>query len=129
MSSFVLASAKLFAMEEAMLHFSRSASIIGAPLIVAALLSCVTPAGAKITANGTSLNKIAANGTSLNKISTNGTSLNKISANGMTMQALSATAVAQNEIPASARITTGSALTDLNGVAVEAVIIPETAIR
>jgi hypothetical protein len=91
---------KLFVVEEAMLHFfSRSACIIGAPLTLVALLSCVTPAGAKITANG------------------------------MTMQALSATAVAQNEIPARARITTGSALTDLNGVAVEAVIIPETAIH
>jgi hypothetical protein len=89
-----------FVVEEAMLHFfSRSAGIIGAPLALVALLSSVTPAGAKI------------------------------SSNGMTMQALSATAVAQNEISASARITTGSTLTDLNGVAVEAVIIPETAIR
>ena len=53
-----------------MLHFfSSSACIIGAPLTLVALLSCVTPAGAKITANG------------------------------MNMQALSATAVAQNEIP------------------------------
>jgi hypothetical protein len=87
-------------MEEAMLHFfSRSASIIGAPLTLVALLGCVTPAGAKI------------------------------SANGMTMQALSATAVAQNEIPASARITTGSALGDLNGVTVETVVIPDAAIR
>jgi hypothetical protein len=86
-------------MEEAMLHVSRSASIIGAPLTIVALLACVMPAGAKITANG------------------------------MTMQALSATAVAQNEISASARITTGSALGDLNGVAVEAVVIPEAALR
>lgn len=82
-----------------MLHFSRCASIIGAPLTLAALLAFVTPAGAKIRVNGTN------------------------------MQALSATAVAQDGLPANARITTGSALGDLNGVAVEAVIIPEAAIR
>ena len=97
-------SAKLSAMEEALLYFSRFAAIIAVPLILAALLACVTPAGAKITAN---------------KISANGTSLNKISAN----------AIAQDGVPASARITNGSALGDLNGVAVEAVVIPEAAIR
>ncbi|MGH6837916.1 MAG: hypothetical protein ACREDT_03790 [Methylocella sp.] len=95
-----------------MLHFSRIALVIGAPLAIAALLSCVTPAGAKISSNGMSLN---------------GTSLNKISSNGTNLQGISATAVAQN--PASARSTTGSALGDLNGVEVEGVIIPDAAIR
>lgn len=82
-----------------MSHLSRCASVIGAPLTLAALLACVTPAGAKIATNGTSLN-----GTSLNQLST-------------------------DPIPASARITMGSALGDLNGVAVETVIIPEAALR
>ncbi len=77
-----------------MLHVSRSASIIGAPLALAALLACVTPAGALLGAN-----RLAGNG------------------------------VAQNGVPANARITTGSALGDLNGVMVEAVVIPEAAIR
>jgi hypothetical protein len=90
----VFASAKRSAMEEAMLHFSRSASIIGAPLALAAPLAWVTPAGAFA---GTNL----------------------LGANG----------VAQTGIPPSARITTGSALGDLNGVAVEAVIISEAALR
>jgi hypothetical protein len=72
-----------------MLHFSRFALIIGAPLILAALLACVTPAEAGIAING----------------------------------------VAQNGVPANTRITAGSALGDLNGVAVETVIIPEVAIR
>jgi hypothetical protein len=76
-------------MEEAMLHVSRSASIVGAPLILAALLACVTPAGAGIQLNGIQLNGVAVNGL----------------------------------------ITTGSALGDLNGVAVEAVVIPEAAVR
>jgi hypothetical protein len=99
-------------MEEAMLHFSRCASIIGAPLTLAALLACVAPAGAKIAAN---------------KITANGMNMQGMSANGMQMQGISATAVAQH--PVNARITTGSALGDLNGVAVEAVIIPEAALR
>lgn len=77
-----------------MLHVSLSASKIGAPLALAAVLACVTPAGAKIATNGTSLNGLWENG---------------VSANG--------------------RITTGSALGDLNGVAVETVIIPEAALR
>jgi hypothetical protein len=102
-----IASAKHSAMEEAMLHFSRSTSIIGAPLAVAALLACVTPAGALLSANGTSMNMLSANGTN--------------------MQGISATAVSQ--APANPSITTGSALGDLNGVAVEAIIISEAAIR
>jgi hypothetical protein len=99
-------------MEEAMLHVSRSASIIGVPLALAALLVCVTPAGALLGANG---------------LSSNGLSSNLLGANGMNMQGISASAVAQN--PADPRITSGSALIDLNGVAVEAVVIPEAATR
>lgn len=71
-----------------MLCYTFLVAIIGAPLVVAALLVCVTPAGARVTANG-------------------------LTANGMQLQGISATAVAQN--PANARITTGSALGDLNG--------------
>jgi hypothetical protein len=81
-------------MEEAMLHFSRFASIIGMPLVVAALLACVTPAGAGVSMNGVSMNGIAVNGIAVNGLSS-----------------------------------TGSALGDLNGVAVEAVIISDAAIR
>ena len=77
-----------------MSHFSRCASMLGAPLVIAALLAGVMPAGAKLASN-----KIAANG------------------------------AAQTGIAASARITTGSALADLNGIAVEAVIIPDAANR
>lgn len=84
-----------------MSHFSRCASMLGAPLAIAALLGFVTPAGARLASNGVSLNRLASNGTSA--------------------QGISPTAVAQN--PANARITTGSALADLNGVAVETVIL------
>ena len=72
-----------------MLHFSRSASIIGMPLSLAALLAFVTPAGAGVALTGVALNGVALNGVS----------------------------------------TSGSALGDLNGVAVEAVIIPAAATR
>ncbi len=85
-----------------MLHFSRTASIIGAPLALAALLACITPAGARLASN-------------------------RLASNGMNMQGISATAVAQTS--ANPSITTGSALGDLNGVAVETIIIPEAAIR
>lgn len=81
-------------MVETMLHFSRSASIIGAPLTIVALLACITPAGAKSAANRIRVNGITANGIAANEIAMN-----------------------------------GSALGDLNGVAVEAVVIPEGAIR
>jgi hypothetical protein len=91
------ASAELLVMEETMSHFSRCALIIGAPLAIIALLACVTPAGARLAANRLAANKLASN------------------------------AIAQNGVPANARITTGSALGDLNGVAVEAVIIPGAA--
>jgi hypothetical protein len=37
--------------------------------------------------------------------------------------------IAQSGVPANGRLTTGSTLGDLNGVAVEAVIIPEAAVR
>ena len=78
-----------------MSHFSRSASIVGAPLaIIALLLACITPAGARLAAN-----RLAAN------------------------------AIAQNGLPANARITTGSALGELNGVGVEGVVIPDAATR
>ncbi len=82
-----------------MLHVSLSASKIGAPLALAAVLACVTPAGAKLATNGTSLNQ------------------------------LSTDPITQNGIPADARKTAGWALGDLNGVAVETVIIPEAALR
>jgi hypothetical protein len=91
---YVFASVILFAMEEAMLHVSRSASVIGMPLVLAALLACITPAGAGIQLNGVSMN-----GVSMNGVSMNGVALN------------------------------GSALGALNGVAVEAVIIPDAATR
>jgi hypothetical protein len=91
-----------------MLHFSRSASIIGAPLTLVALLACVTSAGARLASNGVSLNKLSANGVSLNRLSANGVSFG-LTSNGIAMD--------------------GSALGDLNGVAVEAVVIPEAAIR
>ncbi|MGH6936642.1 MAG: hypothetical protein ACRED2_10750 [Methylocella sp.] len=78
-----------------MLHVSRSASIIAAPLALVAVLAWVTPAGARLASN-----RLASNG-------------------------LSSNAVAQNGVPASARIITGSAIADLNGVAVETVILPD----
>jgi hypothetical protein len=99
-----MVSAKLAAKGEAMLYFCRSASFKGAPLAIAALLACVSSAGAKLAANN---------------FSSNGISLNRLAGN----------AIAQNGVPANARITTGSALGDLNGVAVEAVIIPGATIR
>ena len=83
-----------------MVHFSSwAASIVGAPLTLVALMACVTPAGAGIGLNGIGLNGIAVNGVTLNGALAN------------------------------VRIITSSALGYLNGVAVEAVIIPEAAIR
>jgi hypothetical protein len=74
-------------------------SAISATLVVAALVFGVVPAGAMLSTNMLSTNMLAAN------------------------------AVAPNGVPASARIATGSALSDLNGVAIEAVILPEAAVR
>jgi hypothetical protein len=82
-----------------MSHFSRFAYATAAPLAIAALLACVTPAGAGIAVNGVSMNGVSMNGVSMNGVALNGVALN------------------------------GSALGDLNGVAVEAVVIPEAATR
>ena len=86
-----------------MLHFSRSASIL------AALLACVTPAGARLASNGASLN-----GVSLNRLASNGLATNRLASNGVSLNGVALS---------------GSALGDLNGVVVEAVVIPEAAIR
>jgi hypothetical protein len=83
-------------------RFFRSA--IGASLVVATLVYCVVPAGARLASN---------------RLSSNGTEMNRLASN----------AVTQNGAPAIARIATGLALSDLNGVAVEAVILPEAAVR
>lgn len=73
-------------------------------MAIAALLACVTPAGAKLAAN-------------------------KLAANGTKMQALTRTTITQDGVSASARITTSSALDDLNGIAVETVILSAAALR
>ncbi|HEY4849037.1 MAG TPA: hypothetical protein VIH87_14945 [Methylocella sp.] len=93
-----------------MLDVSRSAYVIGAPLALATLLACVTPAGAFWH----KCNGPCQNGMSLNGIAVNGVALNGIMLNGVALNGLSST---------------GSALADLNGVAVEAVIIPDAANR
>jgi hypothetical protein len=50
-----------------------------------------------------------------------------MAANGANLHGISATAVGQNS--ANARITAGSALGDLNGVAVEEITLPDAALR
>jgi hypothetical protein len=84
-----------------MSRFSRFALVIGAPLTLAALLACVTPAGAFWhKCNGPCQNGVSMNGIAVNGIAVNGIAVNGLSSNG-------------------------SALAGLNGVAVEAVIFPE----
>jgi hypothetical protein len=92
------------AVEEAMLHFSRWA-LIGCVLGMA-LVTFSTGANAVREKWGV---RGAQNGIGLNGIAVNG--------------------IAQSGVPANARIIAGSGLGDLNGVAVEAVIIPESAAR
>ena len=101
----VFASAKLFAWRNDVTFFSLCLDHWDA-FGHAALLACVTPAGAGAR-----------------------TRSNALSPNALATNAISPNAVAQNGIPASARITTGSALGDLNGVAVEAVTVPDAALR
>ena len=72
------------------------------PWSLAALLVCATPAGAKSTANTTAERNVRESNARMRR---------------------------QNGVPASARMTSGSALGDLNGVAVEAVILPDAAAR
>ena len=49
--------------------------------------------------------------------------------NGIGLNGIAVNGIAQSGVPANARLATGSALGDLNGVAVEAVIVPEATIR
>jgi len=97
-----------------MLRSFRIAPLLGAPLAIAALLACTAPATAKLATN---------------KLAVNGTSLNRMALNGSSGQALSATASAQGGITSDPRMTTGPALAGLNGVAVEAAVVPVAALR
>jgi hypothetical protein len=69
-----------------MSHFSRFAYATAAPLAIAALLACVTPAGAGIAVNGVSMNGVSMNGVALNGVALNGSALGDL--NGVAVEAV-----------------------------------------
>ena len=86
-----------------------SAAALGALLAVAA------PANASLTLNGLSLN-----GLTLNALT-----VNALTSNALTSNALLANAVTSNSLSFNAVVAAGSVLGELNGIAVEAVILPD----
>lgn len=91
-----------------------SAAALGALLAVAA------PANASLTLNGLSLN-----GLTLNALTVNALTSNALTSNALTSNALLANAVTSNSLSFNAVVAAGSVLGELNGIAVEAVILPD----
>jgi hypothetical protein len=64
------------------------------------------------------------NGLTMNSLTVNSLIYNALSTNALTDNSLSTNALAGNSLSANALATTGSALDQLNGVAVEAIALP-----
>src|SRR3954447_14571514 len=86
------------------MHTSRLAVLAAAPLALAALVSPTAPASAGIQFHGGSVNALDVNAIGSNALAPN--------------------ALGQNPLSATAIATTGSALDELDGVTVEAVVLP-----
>ncbi len=89
--------------------------VAAACVMSAALLADVAPASAFVTCNSLSQNALSANSLAANALANNSLSINALSINALTQNALALNAIAP----------TGSSLGELNGVAVEAVRLPE----
>jgi hypothetical protein len=119
-------------------HLALSALALGA------LLAAAAPANASLTFNAITLNALVANGLQLNSLTTNAIIGNALSGNALTSNALSTNALTNNALAGNALasngilhnslthnalsfnavVAVGSALGELNGVAVEAVVLP-----
>ena len=82
-------------------------ALVAAPLALAAFLSTTAPASAGLTLNGVKLNSLTTNAFTQNSLTTN--------------------AFTQNALTANALSAAGSSLDQLDGVAVEAVVLPGAA--
>src|SRR4051794_39425784 len=92
-------------------------ALIAAPLALAAVLGGTAPASAGITLNGTKLNALTINAFTQNAFTQNGLTTNAFTQNALTSNALTANALSA----------AGTSLDQLNGVAVQAVVLPGAA--
>ncbi|MGB9650157.1 MAG: hypothetical protein WCB44_34375 [Stellaceae bacterium] len=95
-----------------------------------AFLAVAAPAKASLTLNALNFNALTLNSLSVNAITSNALTSNALTSNALagnalTSNALVANAFTSNSLSSNAVVAAGSALGQLNGVAVEAVILPD----
>jgi hypothetical protein len=90
-----------------------------------ALLAVAVPAKASLTLNALNFNALTLNSLSYNALTSNALTSNALTVNALASNALLANALSQNSLTHNAIAAVGSALAELNGVAVEAVIFPD----
>src|SRR3954453_2138025 len=90
-------------------------ALVAAPLALAAVLGATAPASA-----GVKLNAFTANAFTQNALTANSLTTNSLSQNAFTQNALTINSLMQNALS-----TAGSSLDQLDGVAVEAVVLPD----
>jgi hypothetical protein len=120
-------------------RLSPSAIAIGVLFIAA------VPAGASLSSNGINVNGLTLNGLTTNSLSTNAMTVNALAGNALNTNALTSNSLTNNTILANALISnglannaitlnsltlnailaTGLGLGELNGVAVEGIILPD----
>ncbi len=113
--------------------FLNSAGVAAGALVVA-MGAVATPASAHITlnavtSNAITLNALTSNSLTLNALTSNALTSNAITINALVANALTGNALTQNALSQNAFTPGGSAIEDLNGVAVDVVILPGPALR
>lgn len=106
------------------LFFSRLAAI-AIPLTFSAVLAFAPPAGAALVDNAVAPNGLSTNGLNLQGLSTNGMSPQGVRLNGLSTNALIDNGVKFNALAQTGMSSNSTTLDQLNGVMVEAVILPE----
>jgi hypothetical protein len=86
---------------------------------IVVLLGLSAPAYAALTNNSLSQNAL-----SFNALTANALTSNALTQNALTSNALTSNSLAANSIALDAPVATGSAISDLNGVTVEGILLP-----
>jgi hypothetical protein len=86
---------------------------------IVVLLGLSAPAYAALTNNSLSQNAL-----SFNALAANALTSNALTQNALTSNALTSNSLAANSIALDAPVATGSAISDLNGVTVEGILLP-----
>jgi hypothetical protein len=91
---------------------------------IVVLLGLSAPAYAALTNNSLSQNALSFNALTANALTSNALTQNALTQNALTSNALTSNSLAANSIALDAPVATGSAISDLNGVTVEGILLP-----